>query len=97
MKERILYKKAVKHWGYPLQLGMAIEECAELIQAINKVQRQWDTDKMQEAVEHLADEVADVEIMMGQLRVMFDWFNFETKINVRKHTKLKKLEDMLNG
>ncbi len=34
-----IYKEAIKKWGYPLQLNMLMEECAELIQATSKVLR----------------------------------------------------------
>lgn len=63
--EEKLYANALDIWGEKAQLTVAIEELAELQQAISKVIREkpdW---------ENLAEEVADVEIMIEQLRRMY--------------------------
>ena len=62
MNETELYKKAIERWGIESQVGIVIEECSELITAICHAQRDRAT------VIDIAQEVADVEIMCGQLR-----------------------------
>lgn len=59
-----LFEEAQKKWGMTAQLMMATEECAELIVAVNHALRG------RGAPEALAEEIADVEIMMAQLRVI---------------------------
>ncbi len=60
-----VFKNAVTQWGVDAQLNQAIEECAELIQAINKFRRINDRD-------NLLEEIADVEIMIGQLKIILN-------------------------
>ena len=62
MQEAEIYKKAIEKWGVRSQVEMAIEECAELIVVIRHAQRDRAT------AGDIAQEVADVEIMCGQLR-----------------------------
>lgn len=50
------------NYGYEAQAMQCIEECAELIQAINKYRRYGD-----EAKDNLVEEIADVQIMLDQL------------------------------
>lgn len=64
--EKIL--KIVEHYGIGVQMGVAQEECAELIQAISKVQRRG---AGPETLGHLAEEVADTFIVCYQMAVGF--------------------------
>lgn len=52
------------HYPRTSQMGVAQEECAELIQAISKVRRLGING---ETLEHMAEEIADVRIMCAQL------------------------------
>jgi NTP pyrophosphatase (non-canonical NTP hydrolase) len=63
------------HYGYESQSRQCIEELAELIQAINKFDRAKEnlikTGKARELVEaekNIAEEIADVAIMIAQLQ-----------------------------
>ena len=61
MTENDIFEAAIKVYGVDNQENMAIEECAELIQAINKKHR---------GLEHnIPEEIADVEIMLEQLKI----------------------------
>jgi hypothetical protein len=60
--------KALTLWGDVAQREMAIDEMSECIQAICKTFRKGLDD--QRALEHLAEEMADVEIMMNQMHIM---------------------------
>ena len=66
--EEDIGKECIRQWGVNSQLGIAIEECAELIVAIAKSGRAVNgaTDK------DICDEIADVEIMMKQLRLIYN-------------------------
>ena len=52
------------HYPRSSQMGVAQEECAELIQAIGKVRRLGING---ETLDHMAEEIADVRIMCAQL------------------------------
>lgn len=57
-----------EHYGKEPQMGVAQEECAELIQAISKIRRKGESG---ETLGHLAEEIADVNIMCKQLTLLF--------------------------
>ena len=61
-------RKIVKRYGMPIQSTIAMEECAELIQAISKMKR----DASDKNYEHLVEEMADVYIVLDQLQFMFN-------------------------
>ena len=62
MTEPQIFEAAIKTFGERNQEEMAVEECAELIQAINHKHR---------GREHnIAEEIADVEIMLEQLKII---------------------------
>ena len=87
MKPKDLYQKAIEKWGEKAQMQMAVEECAELIQALMKYGREINGDDEYKVMQ----EIADVEIMMEQLREIFgngDIDNF-------KRLKLERLERLL--
>lgn len=68
MKQEQLRKLCgiIEHYGVDIQKDIAIEECSELIQAICKHKRGLGK------LEDIVDEIADVEIMMNQLKIIFD-------------------------
>ena len=60
----------VETYGNDAQEDMAIEECSELVKAILKLRRSDEkTAEMREAV---IDEIADVQIMLSQLEIIFN-------------------------
>jgi len=83
---RELYKEAFRRWDYS-QLLMAIEEMAELTYACSKF---WRNPVVANA-KKLAEEIADVEIMIGQLQVVFECEKAVKKIRRKKLRRLKKL------
>lgn len=84
LSEADIYKKAIDTFGPGAQLGIAQEELAELIVAISKYSR-----GKPEAIIDIAEEIADVQIMLDQLSIMF---HLHEKIERLKHEKLKRLE-----
>ena len=60
-----VYQAALRKWGADLQTMMAVEEMSELTKEICKIKRgKIDLDS-------LADEIADVTIMLDQLREIY--------------------------
>lgn len=59
-------QKIIDTYGADKQQDVAIEECSELIKAICKYKRTLDH------VENIVDEIADVEIMLNQLKIIFE-------------------------
>lgn len=70
-------KENAKYYGYEAQSLQLIEECAELIQAVNKYRRavarmgeSVAEDKKAVALDNLVEEIADVEIMLEQVKYL---------------------------
>lgn len=57
------------HYGLEPQLNVLQEECAELIQSISKYRR--DGIKLDSIPSGVLYEIADVEIMLEQIRILF--------------------------
>ena len=81
-----LYQLVMDRWGSDAQLTVVIEELSELIKEVCKMKRNMGN------IEHLAEEVADVEIMCEQLRYIFD---IEDDVDAWKESKLKRLANRL--
>ena len=79
-----LYKNVIANFGKITQQIVAMEECGELIQAISK--------KLRGIESNLEEEIADVEIMLEQLKLIAD----NKAIEEIKESKLKRLEKRLN-
>lgn len=58
-------EKCIKKWGIPAQLDMVVEECAELIDAIQKLKRKRVT------IEKVMEETIDVQIMLEQIEYIY--------------------------
>lgn len=84
--QEVIFKKAIKLWGEPLQKMMAIEEMSELTKEIVKSIRGKDNK------DKIAEEIADVDIMLCQLKIMYGVHD-----DVEKHRefKIKRLQGMI--
>jgi N-acetyl-anhydromuramyl-L-alanine amidase AmpD len=60
---------ALDKWGISAQAGQTVEECAELIVAL---QKQFNRSPSPETIDGILDEMADVELMLAQMRLAFD-------------------------
>lgn len=68
MPREEINERAIALWGVDAQLDMVIEEMAELTHAILKFKRSGPTDMdLKEAIDKIAEEQADVRIMLDQL------------------------------
>ena len=77
------YEKAINQWGINAQITMVFEEMAELQKELCKNLRGKDNRIK------IAEEIADVEIMLDQMKQYFD---IEEGVKRYKQVKLKRLE-----
>lgn len=78
---------AIKTFGEAMQIDVAIEECAELIKELCKIKR-----KGGGYIPTVAEEIADVEIMIEQLKLIF---NCPLEVEIFKEKKLKRLAERI--
>ena len=79
---------AIKQWGVDAQLDMLVEECAELIKAIQHMKRErcgWN---------EVAEEIADVRIMTAQFHTLD---GVSDMIHIKEMEKLERLEKRLDA
>lgn len=82
MDYRDIYKASLQKWGDEAQYDQAVEECAELIAALKHYKR-GRVDN-----EAVADELADVLLMAGQLIFMLG----EERVAAALERKLQRLQ-----
>lgn len=70
-ERREILARAINTYGKSAQLDMVVEEMAELTKAISKLRRAGSDAETRAAMENIAEEAADVQIMLDQLRMMF--------------------------
>lgn len=87
-----LLERVITANGMNKQLDVAVEECSELIQAICKIKRYGYTDE--DCYFNLAEEMADVEIVLAELKLIF---GNEDDVKSLKCDKLARLEKRLKS
>ena len=83
MTEKQIYEQALKTWGPSAQTNMMFEEMAELQKELCKNGRGKDNR------DHIAEEIADVLIMLEQMMILHDC---EELVTAYKAAKLQRLE-----
>ena len=80
----------LEKYGYNEQERLAMEECSELIQAINKAHR---AEAKGEAIHHLTEEIADVLIMIEQLKLIYeiDDGDIQRWVNYKQERQFKRM------
>lgn len=86
--DEITIQKLVKKNGIRYQSGIAQEECAELIQAISKCLRSKEAIPIKERM-NLIEEMADVQICLEQLQIMY--YIDDEELYAMKQKKEKRL------
>lgn len=81
-----IYKKAIMKYGRASRLNLAIEEMSELTKELCKRNRG------ESRLDEIAEEMADVEIMLEQLKLLFD---NAALVSAIKTTKLCRLADRI--
>lgn len=83
-----LYSRAVNTYGETSRLILAIEEMSELIKELSKYIRG------RQNIGGICEEMADVEIMLEQLKIVF---RNRAAVDYHRSQKLQRLSDRLNG
>lgn len=81
-----ILKEAVYRYGVTQQLDMTIEECGELITALSHHKRGRASKK------EVVTEIADVQIMLDQLKLIFDKEEIDKEIEYKLNRLKKRLE-----
>lgn len=97
--EKTVFLEAIKKYGQEDQIQMVYEECSELIKALSKYHRvskhqAYDKRKVQRCLNNIIEEVADVSIMIDQVKLIFGIT--EKQIAAIRDEKVSRLEDTLN-
>jgi len=71
MEKEELYGKIIKKFGIQNQITKTIEELSELQKALCKFQLYNSPDELATLVENIGEEIADVEIMIDQVKLIF--------------------------
>ncbi|MTK22781.1 hypothetical protein GMA92_15400 [Turicibacter sanguinis] len=97
--DSVICRKAVETFGVEIQQIVAMEELGELIQAISKIAR-WECSQSEDLetlfkyIDNLSEEIADVEIILEQLK---QCYGCHIQVNDHKRKKLDKLKSMVEG
>ena len=87
MNTEEIYRRALEVWGADLQTLVAIEEMAELQKELCKNRRG------RENRVAIAEEIADVQIMLEQMVMLYNCAN---AVDVFRACKLERLEERIN-
>lgn len=90
--KEIMYK-AINTYGVENQMIKTVEELSELSQALCKFLSKPYTESDRTILNNIYEEIADVEIMLEQCKMIF--YESEDKINDYKKKKIKRLERRL--
>lgn len=97
MNKEVL-SRFVKHYGIINQLHVAAEECSELSKAILKFLRNnahmENKEEREKYTRAIVEEIADVEVMLEQLKIMFNCEDQVKEQIIYKTTR--QLERMIN-
>lgn len=86
--EKEILTKAIQTWGTEAQVLMVLEEMAELQKEILK-----NINRGKENLCELIDEITDVEIMLTQLKMIY---NVDHQVQEHRCEKLEKIEARLS-
>ena len=91
MDRQEVLKKAISVYGERKQVDKCVEECAELIQALMKERGKTGSREWWEAVNHVREEIADVQSTLDQMRLIFG------DTAEQEAYKLERLEKRMEG
>lgn len=87
MDKQDLFETVITKFGFDAQKAMAVEECAELINALCKEKRGRATD------DDIITEIADVQIMCEQLAIIYG----KEKVRQERLRKLLRLHKRIQS
>ena len=71
MNRTEILQEAIKKYGVESQCDMCIEEMSELTKELLKLRRESTQAGFQKRRENIKEEIADVQIMLDQMRIIF--------------------------
>lgn len=80
-------EKIIETWGRSAQFNMLMEECAELVMTTNQYLRG------RKSKESVAEEIADVELMIEQIKFLFDDIDFRGIKKAKKERLIVRIEN----
>jgi NTP pyrophosphatase (non-canonical NTP hydrolase) len=87
MRLTVQAHRALREWGEEAQLWMVVEELGELLASMAKYRR------VRVSIDDVVDEIADAQIMLGQLAIMIDPVAVDAAIS----GKIDRLRDRLDS
>lgn len=96
MTSKEIMQKAINTYGVENQMIKTVEELSELSQALCKFLSKSKTESDRFIVDNICEEIADVEIMLEQCKMMFK-FKCDKDVSEWKQDKVKRLERRLEG
>lgn len=91
LNEYAIYRKAIEKWGKELQINQAFEKIETLILKLTRYIR--GRLKPEDITQKIGGEIADVEIMLNQLKIIFD---LEITCHNWKVIKLERIKEKLS-
>ena len=93
-----LLEQMIQKYGESKQLDIAIEECSELIKAISKYKRETNAENISARIVSIAEEEADVRIMLEQIDIMMLKHDpeYTTRVECEMRRKEQRIKKMLN-
>ena len=90
------YKRCIDIWGEDAQIKMCIEEMSELTKELCK---NWRKSKMNtpEQIDHICEEIADVQNMVDQMQVIFGVEKVEKYRKEKIERTQKRLDEEMNS
>lgn len=94
-KEKEQLAQIIEYYRPDLQIRVAVEEMAELIQALMKQQRNvYEAEEPSRNYDHILEEMADVEIMLEQLKMIFvtSEYSYDAIIQSKIYRQLERMK-----
>jgi len=92
-----LLEQMIQKYGESKQLDIVIEECSELIKAISKYKRENNREDIPSRIRAIAEEEADIRIMLEQIDIMMLKHDpeYTKKVNCEMIRKEQRIRNML--
>lgn len=91
---KVIYEQALQQYGVQPQITMVFEEMSELQKELCKYLRGKTTPQH---IANIAEEIADVEIMLEQMKLLFDIADEVNEARVSKTQRLKSRLERTDG
>ena len=94
MNKQELYEKCLEKWGLLSQILMVAEESCELTHAALGLNR---ASKQEGALDHFAEEIADVELMIDEMKHYYHYENLRERVDAWRLEKEERLCKKVEG